>query len=180
MLAPDPLVRDTVLVSPHMVSQNSCVETAVPFPSAGNFLIRARPGTNRALNDKYCRTNRFEVIWRICSHSHYLFTSTIRLTEGLDQKRGESRWYSRSSPRRKSSRSTTYRVHQSMYISVGTPALIRAKFRALTPRSADFLGSHNDGLPNPIVGSWFRIEQGPPATPPKYEYDEVGVVIEGW
>ncbi|EXJ68494.1 uncharacterized protein A1O5_08287 [Cladophialophora psammophila CBS 110553] len=43
----------------------------------------------------------------------------------------------------------------------------------------DFLGSRDENAPNPITGSWFRIERGPPSTPPKYEYDEVGVVIEG-
>ncbi|CEJ55934.1 hypothetical protein PMG11_02163 [Penicillium brasilianum] len=43
---------------------------------------------------------------------------------------------------------------------------------------ADYLGTEND-TSSPISGSWFRIEQGPGATPPKYEYDEVGVVIEG-
>ncbi|EXJ63124.1 hypothetical protein A1O7_03569 [Cladophialophora yegresii CBS 114405] len=43
----------------------------------------------------------------------------------------------------------------------------------------DFLGSRDDKVPNPITSSWFRIEQGPPATPPTYEYDEVGVVVEG-
>jgi hypothetical protein len=44
---------------------------------------------------------------------------------------------------------------------------------------ADFLGSRDSQVPNPIVGSWFRIEQGPLTAPPKYEYDEVGVVFEG-
>ncbi|KAK6386895.1 hypothetical protein LTS17_000159 [Exophiala oligosperma] len=43
----------------------------------------------------------------------------------------------------------------------------------------DLLGSRDEGVPNPITGSWFRIEKGPPATPPKYDYDEVGVVIKG-
>ncbi|KUL90029.1 hypothetical protein ZTR_02806 [Talaromyces verruculosus] len=43
----------------------------------------------------------------------------------------------------------------------------------------DLLGTESDKVANPIVGSWFRIESGPEATPPKYEYDEVGVVIEG-
>jgi hypothetical protein len=43
----------------------------------------------------------------------------------------------------------------------------------------DLLGTEKDKIVNPIVGSWFRIESGPEATPPKYEYDEVGVVIEG-
>ena len=40
------------------------------------------------------------------------------------------------------------------------------------------MGSGDAGVQNPIVGSWFRIEQGPAATPPTYEYDEVGVVHE--
>lgn len=52
-----------------------------------------------------------------------------------------------------------------------------ANDRALT--SADCLGTRDNKDENPIVGSWFRIERGPPATPPKYEYDEVGIVIEG-
>jgi hypothetical protein len=43
----------------------------------------------------------------------------------------------------------------------------------------DLLGTESDKVANPIVGSWFRIESGPEAAPPKYEYDEVGVVIEG-
>ncbi|OKP14738.1 hypothetical protein PENSUB_11496 [Penicillium subrubescens] len=43
---------------------------------------------------------------------------------------------------------------------------------------ADYLGTQQD-TPSPITGSWFRIEKGPPSTPPKYDYDEVGVVIEG-
>ena len=46
-------------------------------------------------------------------------------------------------------------------------------------RTEDLLGTESDKIANPIVGSWFRIESGPEATPPKYEYDEVGVVIEG-
>lgn len=41
------------------------------------------------------------------------------------------------------------------------------------------LGSRDTSVKNPIVGSWFRIERGPVATPPKYEYDETGVVFEG-
>ena len=44
---------------------------------------------------------------------------------------------------------------------------------------SDILGSRDAAVNNPIVGSWFRIEQGPAATPPKYEYDEAGVVFEG-
>lgn len=43
----------------------------------------------------------------------------------------------------------------------------------------DLLGTRDSEVRNPIVGSWFRLERGEPATPPKYEYDEVGVVIEG-
>lgn len=34
-------------------------------------------------------------------------------------------------------------------------------------------------MPNPIAGAWFRMEKGEDATPPKYEYDEFGIVIEG-
>ncbi|KIV79402.1 hypothetical protein PV11_06964 [Exophiala sideris] len=44
---------------------------------------------------------------------------------------------------------------------------------------SDILGTQDTNVKNPIVGSWFRIEKGPPATPPKYEYDEAGVVFEG-
>ncbi|KIW13791.1 hypothetical protein PV08_08983 [Exophiala spinifera] len=61
-----------------------------------------------------------------------------------------------------------------------------AKFKAQNIEGApphvyftDFLGTRDEKVPNPIVGAWFRIEKGTPATPPKYEYDEVGVVIEG-
>ncbi|EHA23152.1 hypothetical protein ASPNIDRAFT_128491, partial [Aspergillus niger ATCC 1015] len=43
----------------------------------------------------------------------------------------------------------------------------------------DLLGTSRSEEKNPIVGSWFRIEKGPEATPPTYSYDEVGVVIEG-
>ncbi|CEL02107.1 hypothetical protein ASPCAL03279 [Aspergillus calidoustus] len=39
--------------------------------------------------------------------------------------------------------------------------------------------THEALIKNPIVGSWFRMEAGPEATPPTYEYDELGVVIEG-
>ncbi|CAK37798.1 hypothetical protein An02g08360 [Aspergillus niger] len=42
----------------------------------------------------------------------------------------------------------------------------------------DLLGTSRSEEKNPIVGSWFRIEKGPEATPPTYSYDEVGVVIE--
>lgn len=45
--------------------------------------------------------------------------------------------------------------------------------------AGDVLGSIDSEVSNPIVGSWFRIEPGPQAEPPKYEYDEVGIVIEG-
>lgn len=34
-------------------------------------------------------------------------------------------------------------------------------------------------MPSPIVGCWFRMEKGPESTPPKYEYDEAGAVLEG-
>ncbi|KAL4902021.1 hypothetical protein BDW74DRAFT_181179 [Aspergillus multicolor] len=44
---------------------------------------------------------------------------------------------------------------------------------------ADLLGTEDKTTPNPIVGAWFRMEKGSEATPPKYEYDEFGVVIEG-
>ncbi|KAH3164248.1 hypothetical protein KXW80_007623 [Aspergillus fumigatus] len=44
---------------------------------------------------------------------------------------------------------------------------------------ADFIGTESDKISNPIVGAWFRIEKGPESTPPKYEYDEIGVVIKG-
>lgn len=51
--------------------------------------------------------------------------------------------------------------------------------RPLTSKpSADYLGTQQ-GTSSPITGSWFRIERGPESTPPKYDYDEVGVVIEG-
>ncbi|KAL2808866.1 hypothetical protein BJX63DRAFT_439117 [Aspergillus granulosus] len=43
----------------------------------------------------------------------------------------------------------------------------------------DVLGIEDPNTPNPIVGAWFRMEKGEEATPPKYEYDEFGVVIEG-
>ncbi|KAF2627104.1 hypothetical protein BU25DRAFT_393738, partial [Macroventuria anomochaeta] len=41
----------------------------------------------------------------------------------------------------------------------------------------DLVGSKDDA--NPITGSWFRLEKGPVAIPPQYEYDEVGIIIEG-
>ncbi|KAJ5814174.1 uncharacterized protein N7503_000924 [Penicillium pulvis] len=44
---------------------------------------------------------------------------------------------------------------------------------------ADYLGTENEKANNPITGAWFRIEKGPEATPPTYDYDEVGIVIEG-
>ncbi|KAE8361864.1 hypothetical protein BDV27DRAFT_147466 [Aspergillus caelatus] len=44
---------------------------------------------------------------------------------------------------------------------------------------ADYLGAESDKATSPISGSWFRIEKGPEATPPRYDYDEIGVVIEG-
>ena len=44
---------------------------------------------------------------------------------------------------------------------------------------ADYLGTKDQKITNPISGAWFRIEKGPESTPPTYEYDEVGVVIQG-
>ncbi|KAL4960123.1 uncharacterized protein BDV14DRAFT_205052 [Aspergillus stella-maris] len=44
---------------------------------------------------------------------------------------------------------------------------------------ADLLGTKDPKHRDPIVGAWFRMEKGPEATPPMYEYDEFGVVIEG-
>ncbi|OGE49194.1 hypothetical protein PENARI_c023G02861 [Penicillium arizonense] len=44
---------------------------------------------------------------------------------------------------------------------------------------ADLLGTEDTDVSNPIVGAWFRMEKGEEATPPTYEYDEFGVVIEG-
>ena len=81
-----------------------------------------------------------------------------------------------------------------MYISVSTSSATRNRPKSgFEPQSqlseslvannrsgtADCLGSRDEQVQNPIVGSWFRIEQGPPTAPPKYEYDEVGIVIEG-
>jgi hypothetical protein len=43
--------------------------------------------------------------------------------------------------------------------------------------SADLVGSKKDV--NPITGSWFRLDKGPVATPPQYEYDEVAILVEG-
>ncbi|KAL4922086.1 hypothetical protein BDW62DRAFT_197322 [Aspergillus aurantiobrunneus] len=36
-----------------------------------------------------------------------------------------------------------------------------------------------DQCAGPIVGAWFRMEKGPESTPPKYEYDEFGIAVEG-
>lgn len=47
------------------------------------------------------------------------------------------------------------------------------------PNIGDVFGNKDSKAPNPIVGSWFRIEQGPSATPPPYTYDEVGIIVEG-
>ncbi|KAL4954137.1 hypothetical protein BDW69DRAFT_183817 [Aspergillus filifer] len=43
----------------------------------------------------------------------------------------------------------------------------------------DLLGTQDPNLQNPIVGALFRMERGPESTPPTYQYDEFGVVIEG-
>ncbi|RDW68717.1 uncharacterized protein DSM5745_08477 [Aspergillus mulundensis] len=43
----------------------------------------------------------------------------------------------------------------------------------------DLLGTEDKSTRDPIVGAWFRMEKGPEATPPTYEYDEFGVVVEG-
>ncbi|KAJ5608620.1 hypothetical protein N7537_005239 [Penicillium hordei] len=44
---------------------------------------------------------------------------------------------------------------------------------------AYLLGTKDTDVSHPIVGAWFRMEKGEEASPPKYEYDEIGVVIEG-
>ncbi|KOC08239.1 hypothetical protein AFLA70_285g001501 [Aspergillus flavus AF70] len=49
----------------------------------------------------------------------------------------------------------------------------------ITVVKADYLGTEDEKAIGPISGSWFRIEKGPEATPPRYDYDEIGVVIEG-
>lgn len=54
------------------------------------------------------------------------------------------------------------------------------QFNGLTTSvKADYLGTESEKATSPISGSWFRIEQGPEATPPRYDYNEIGVVIEG-
>jgi hypothetical protein len=57
--------------------------------------------------------------------------------------------------------------------------MLYPEVQLLTFCTADLLGTRDNKVVNPIVGSWFLLEKGGPATPPKYEYDEVGVVIEG-
>ncbi|KAL5044337.1 hypothetical protein BDW71DRAFT_209339 [Aspergillus fruticulosus] len=42
-----------------------------------------------------------------------------------------------------------------------------------------YFGTEDKSIPNPIVGAWFRMEKGPESSPPTYEYDELGVVVEG-
>lgn len=43
----------------------------------------------------------------------------------------------------------------------------------------NLIGTERKDVVDPIVGAWFRMEKGPESTPPTYEYDEFGVVIEG-
>ncbi|BCS28351.1 uncharacterized protein APUU_61399S [Aspergillus puulaauensis] len=43
----------------------------------------------------------------------------------------------------------------------------------------DLIGTERKDVADPIVGAWFRMEKGPESTPPTYEYDEFGVVIDG-
>lgn len=43
----------------------------------------------------------------------------------------------------------------------------------------DIHGSRLGQEQNPITGSYFRLEKGPVATPPIYDYDEAGIVLEG-
>ncbi|KAL4745741.1 hypothetical protein BDW72DRAFT_211055 [Aspergillus terricola var. indicus] len=40
----------------------------------------------------------------------------------------------------------------------------------------DQLGTQDTNIQNPIVVAWFRMEKGPVSTPPKYDFDEIGVV----
>lgn len=65
-----------------------------------------------------------------------------------------------------------------MYSSVGrTPLYINAVRAYFKPD--DLIGTERKDVADPIVGAWFRIEKGPESTPPTYEYDEFGVVIDG-
>jgi hypothetical protein len=47
-------------------------------------------------------------------------------------------------------------------------------------QSAEIFGSHdNEGIKNPLTAAYLRIEKGPAVSPPKYDFDEAGIVLEG-
>ena len=37
----------------------------------------------------------------------------------------------------------------------------------------------NADVKNPLTAAYLRIEKGPAASPPKYEFDEAGIILEG-
>lgn len=49
----------------------------------------------------------------------------------------------------------------------------------LTLCIVDLFGTKGEDVTNPIVGGWFRVEEGPAVAAPPYPCDEVGLVFEG-
>lgn len=45
--------------------------------------------------------------------------------------------------------------------------------------AVDSVGTQEGKTVHPLTGAWFRMEQGPEVTPPKYQYNEIGIMIDG-
>lgn len=43
----------------------------------------------------------------------------------------------------------------------------------------DSVGTQEGETPNPLTGAWFRMEKGPEVSPPTYEYNEIGIMVDG-
>jgi hypothetical protein len=55
-----------------------------------------------------------------------------------------------------------------------------SSFSLLTMSSAEIFGSlDKESIKNPLTAAYLRIEKGPPVSPPQYDFDEAGVILEG-
>ncbi|KAL2866492.1 uncharacterized protein BJX67DRAFT_354943 [Aspergillus lucknowensis] len=43
----------------------------------------------------------------------------------------------------------------------------------------DSVGTQEGKTPNPLTGAWFRMEKGPEVSPPTYDYNEIGIMVDG-
>jgi len=63
-------------------------------------------------------------------------------------------------------------------INAYTPTLTRSLL-TVSPLAEIFGSDTKANIKNPLTAAYLRVEKGPAASPPVYDFDEAGIVLEG-